>query len=102
MIQLKISGKDKLKTKEHSSRLGDLCATLKKTKPSFYGAVEIMGPIEASLTKIAEQFRWQILLKSRNAKALHQFVGQLLAENPNVFNHRRVRVVIDVDPITIM
>jgi primosomal protein N' (replication factor Y) len=102
MIQLKISGKDKLKTKDHASRLGDLCETLKKTKPSIYGAVEIMGPIEASLTKIAERFRWQILLKSINAKALHQFVGQLLAENPTVFNHHKVRVVIDVDPQFIM
>jgi primosomal protein N' (replication factor Y) len=61
-----------------------------------------MGPIAASLTKIAERYRWQILLKGMRVKALHQFVSQLLFENPTVFNSRTVRVVIDVDPMFLM
>jgi primosomal protein N' (replication factor Y) len=61
-----------------------------------------MGPIESSLTKIARRYRWQILLKGKRAKALHQFVSQLLAENPTVFHHHRVRVIIDVDPVSLM
>jgi len=102
MIQLKISGKDKLETAEQASRLGDLCRALKTANPSLYSSVEIMGPIEASLTKIAKRYRWQILLKGMRVKALHKFIGQLLSRNPTLFNHYRVRVVIDVDPITIM
>ena len=102
MIQLKISGKDPALTQNYALKLGDRCRTLKTSNPSFYGTVEIMGPIESSLTKIARRYRWQILLKGRRAKALHQFVSQLLAENPTVFHHRRVRVVIDVDPVSLM
>jgi primosomal protein N' (replication factor Y) len=102
MIQLKISGKDKSKTRDQATRLGDLCRALKTTHPSLYGSLEIMGPLEAPLTKIAKRYRWQILLKGVSVKALHKFIGQLLSQNPRMFNNYRVRVVIDVDPITIM
>ena len=68
----------------------------------LYGSLEIMGPIEAPLTKIAKRYRWQILLKGVSVKALHKFIGQLLSQNPRMFNNYRVRVAIDVDPISIM
>jgi primosomal protein N' (replication factor Y) (superfamily II helicase) len=102
MIQFKISGKDKLKTQAQANRLGDLCHALKIKNPALYGGVELMGPIAASLTKIAERYRWQILLKGMRAKVLHHFVSRLLFEQPAVFNSRTVRVVIDVDPIFLM
>ena len=102
MIQLKISGKDKLKTKEQALNLGDLCKGLKAARPSLYDSVEIMGPIEASFAKIANRFRWQILLKGLRAAALHKFIGQLLADHANAFHHRQVRVVIDVDPVSLL
>jgi primosomal protein N' (replication factor Y) len=102
MIQFKISGKDKLMTRDRAAGLGDFCHALKKNNSSLYGSIEILGPIEASLTKIAERYRFQILLKGISAKALHQFVNQILAENPIVFNNRKVRAVIDVDPVFIM
>jgi primosomal protein N' (replication factor Y) len=102
MIQLKISGKDKLKTRDEATNLGDLCRTLKTANPSLFGSVEIMGPVEASLTKIARRYRWQILLKGISVKALHKFIGQLLSQNPTMFNNFGVRVVIDVDPATLM
>jgi len=102
MIQLKISGKDPKLTQNHALQLGDCCQGLKTSTPSFYGGIEIMGPIESSLTKIARRYRWQILLKSSQTKALHQFVNQLLAENASAFHHRQVRVVVDVDPLFLL
>ena len=102
MIQLKISGKDKLRTKEQARYLGDLCEGLKANRPSDYDSIEIMGPIEATFAKIANRFRWQILLKGMQAGALHKFIGQLLADHPTAFHHRQVRVVIDVDPVSLL
>jgi len=102
MIQLKISGKDQHLTKDCAATLGNLCLSLKTSNASVYASVEILGPIESSLTKIARRYRWQILLKGTRANALHQFVGQLMANNPAVFNRRRVRVVVDVDPVSLM
>jgi primosomal protein N' (replication factor Y) len=102
MIQLKISGKDPALTRNSAHELGDRCRTLKTSNSSLYGSVEIMGPIESSLTKVARRYRWQILLKGRYAKALHQFADQLLAENSTMFHNSRVRVVVDVDPVSLL
>jgi primosomal protein N' (replication factor Y) len=82
--------------------LGDRCRTLKGSDSSLYATVEIMGPIESSLTKVARRYRWQILLKGTRARALHQFAAQLLAENSTMFHNSRVRVAIDVDPVSLL
>ena len=102
MIQLKISGKDPQETENHARLLGDLCRALKVKHSADYQSVEIMGPIEASLARIAGRYRWQVLLKGLNAKALHQFINQLLSENPSVFARQPVLVAIDVDPLFMM
>jgi primosomal protein N' (replication factor Y) (superfamily II helicase) len=102
MIQLKISGRDPQKTETHARLLGDLCQVLKTNHYRFSQSVEVMGPIEASLTKIAGRYRWQLLLKGLNAKSLHQFINQLLSANPSVFTRQPVHVAIDVDPIFMM
>ncbi|UCF92324.1 MAG: primosomal protein N' [Desulfobacterales bacterium] len=102
MIQLKILGKDKEKTKIHALSLGDLCRRLKTREASVFKTVEVMGPIEAALSRIADYYRWQILLKGLQIKALHDFVGQLLVENSASFSNRHVKVVIDVDPFFLM
>jgi primosomal protein N' (replication factor Y) len=102
MVQLKISGKDPQETENHARLLGDHCRGLKTNHAADYQSVEIMGPIEASLTRIAGRYRWQVLLKGLNAKALHQFVNQLLSENPSIFARSPVQVAIDVDPFFMM
>jgi primosomal protein N' (replication factor Y) len=102
MIQLKISGKDPQGTENHARLLGDLCRGLKTNHSDDYQRVEIMGPIEASLTRVAGRYRWQVLLKGLTATALHQFINQLMSENPTVFARHTVLVTIDVDPYFMM
>lgn len=102
MIQLKISSKDPGKAERHAQMLGDLCRMLKTKDSASYQSVDVMGPIEASLARIAGRFRWQILLKGSNTKSLHRFINLLLSENPSVFGGRPVQVAIDVDPIFMM
>jgi len=102
MIQLKISGKIPQAAANHARLIGDLCRTLKQNHAAKYRSIEIMGPIEASLTRIADRFRWQILLKGSSSRALHQFINQLLAQNTTDFSRRRVQVAIDVDPVFLM
>ncbi len=102
MIQLKISSKDPQETENHARMLGEQCRVLKANHSIDYQSVVIMGPIEASLTRIAGRYRWQILLKGLNAKALHQFINQLISQNPSVFTRPTVQVAIDVDPLFMM
>ena len=102
MILLKVSGRDKEKTRRHAQSIGDLCHTLKMDQDPVFVSVEMLGPIEASLPKIAKRFRWQILLKGTNVSALRRFIRQLLDVNTGVLNNRHVKVALDVDPYFMM
>ena len=102
MIQLKISGKDPALTRNCAHNLGDRCRALKTSNSPAFGQVEIMGPIESSLSRVAGRYRWQILLKGRHARGLHQFVSRLLVDHAPLFHHTRVRVVVDVDPVSFL
>jgi primosomal protein N' (replication factor Y) len=102
MVQLKISGKDREKTRHHAQAMGDLCHALRKNNHSLLTSVEILGPIEASLPKIAKRYRWQILLKCPSIKQLHRFLHLIWFENKANISTRNVNVVLDVDPFFMM
>ena len=102
VIQLKISGKDSRETRKHADILGDRCRSLKMNDSAAYQSVDIMGPIEASLTRIAQRYRRQILLKGSDTKMLHHFINQLMSAHPVLFNNRQVKVAVDVDPFFMM
>jgi primosomal protein N' (replication factor Y) len=102
MIQLKISGKDKQITQAHAMAIGNFCNRLRKRNTTFLKSVEMLGPIEAPLPKIAKRFRWQILFKGSQTKTLHRFARQLLFHNTFKLNTQNVKVVIDVDPYMMM
>jgi primosomal protein N' (replication factor Y) len=97
LAQVKISGKDKDETGATARELGNLCRQLKAGE-GFAGTIDVLGPIEAPLLKIAGRYRWQILLKASGVQPLHRFIGQLLADNPAAFNGAQPKVTIDVDP----
>jgi len=102
MIQLRISGRDSQRTRQSAERLGGYCRSLKAAHPGSFSSLDILGPVEAALARIAGHFRWQVLLKSLNGGELHRFVDRLIAEQPQAFAARSERVVIDVDPFFMM
>jgi primosomal protein N' (replication factor Y) len=97
LAQIKISGKNKEQTEARALELGSLCKHLRAGK-DFSKAIDVLGPIEAPLLKIAGRYRWQILLKAAGVQALHRFIRLLMSENPAVFNGSQPKVAIDVDP----
>ncbi len=102
MVQLKISGKNLEKTREQAGRIGERCRQLKLSAAKWQKSVEVFGPIEAPLSRIANRYRWQILLKSAHAQPLHQFIHALMFEEQTVLKHPQVQVAVDVDPLLMM
>ncbi len=107
MIQLKISGRDLEKTRGFAETVGNLCRRLQQRKTSRDGstaenAVEVLGPIEAPLSRIAGQYRWQVLLKSANADQLHRFARNLIFDSGTALANRQVSLAVDVDPFFMM
>ena len=98
IIQLKISGVDQAATREAAEALGVVCRDLRQQDEIYGKWVEILGPVEASIQKIAGRYRWQMLIKGRRVSPLRRFVRAVSAAAPALFRHPKVRVVIDVDP----
>ncbi len=63
--------------------------------------LKIMGPAEAPVPRLKNEFRYQFLIKAANRKALNQLLQQI-----RVFAMQRkwgaTALVIDVDPLTLM
>jgi primosomal protein N' (replication factor Y) len=102
VVQIKISGKDKEKTRKHAQNVGDLCNELKKKNRSSSRSLEILGPVEAPLYRIAGKYRWQILVKGLEVQPLHRFLHDLWLVNKAKISRRDVTVVLDVDPVFMM
>lgn len=102
IIQLKIAGRDKRQTEILARSLGQVCRRLRQPDDVLRKSVEVMGPIEAALARIAGKYRWQILLKGQRAGTLHRFVRRVMTESPVLFNQRGVNVAVDVDPFFMM
>ncbi len=60
-------------------------------------AVRVAGPQAAPLARVAEEFRWEILLFSRAATHVQQVLAVLREQK--VFASLKVALVIDVDPL---
>ncbi len=102
IIQLRISGKDKRATANHAISIGDLCRSLIGESPEFRRSVEILGPIEASTHRIANRFRWQLLMKSPSSAVLRKFAKKLLFSREFPAARKDVRSIVDVDPFYMM
>jgi primosomal protein N' (replication factor Y) len=101
-VQLKISGKVREKVRDHALVIGGHCRRLIARNPAHDRPIEVMGPIEAPMTRIAGRYRWQILVKSGSVAALHGLVRELRFECSKEFSRPYARVAIDVDPISMM
>ena len=102
MAQLKISGRDRARSAKMARVIGDLSHMLAKNDRLLSRSLEIMGPIEAPLAKIANQYRWQILLKGAGVKPIRRFMHRMMFENAHLFNNRQVKVTVDIDPFFMM
>jgi len=102
MIQLKISGRDREKTRQQALAIGKMCDRIKKESSDYRQWIDMLGPIEAPIARMANRFRWQLLIKSEGAELLHRFVRTLIFENGLHLSGNPVKVSIDVDPFFMM
>jgi len=101
LAQVRISGRDKIKTSRAANEAGLLCHRAKKADPIFSG-IEILGPVEAPISRIAGQYRWQILIKAKVSDILHKFLIRVFFNNGELQKKGPVKIDIDIDPFYLM
>lgn len=101
MIQIRIQGRDKSHVGDYARQMGAAAQTLLKCN---YGdaQLQILGPIEAPLQRIADHYRWQLLVKGGQVNALHRFVHQLIYGEKGFGGSAQIKVSLDVDPVFLM
>lgn len=97
MIQIKISGKNADKTKDHARLAADILDRLNTLEPK----AQILGPIEAAIQKISARYRWQILIKGVSAGNLSRMVSAMVRD-PAIQKVTSVSIAVDVDPYSLL
>ncbi|MCK5100516.1 MAG: primosomal protein N', partial [Desulfobacteraceae bacterium] len=101
IIQLKISGTNADRVKNHALMLGNILKAILENDEKLKNNVQILGPIEAGIPKIATRFRWQILIKGINISTLNKLVRNLISQK-QVKSEKHVSTTIDVDPYSML
>ena len=60
--------------------------------------IDLFGPIPAPMERRAGRYRYQIMLQSKERKALHQFISWWVPQLQHLASARKVRWSVDVDP----
>jgi primosomal protein N' (replication factor Y) len=101
MAQLRVAGTDPARVRGMAEELGRTLRALREEDPGF-AAVQVMGPVEAAVARVAENYRWQILLKAPGSGILHRFLGRALLDRRRPREDRRAHVAVDVDPVFLL
>ena len=64
--------------------------------------VGILGPAQAPLEKIKDNYRWQVLLKGRTSGPMHRWVEEARTALWKAAREKGVRVSVDVDPMDML
>ncbi|NUM58101.1 MAG: primosomal protein N' [Bdellovibrionaceae bacterium] len=95
IISFRIQSKHLDQAQQIAKKLAHRSFTLKDSNPK-YEPIEILGPAESPIFKIRGDFRYQLLVKSKEKNLINQFVRQLLHDEKWVPS--TTRIIIDVDP----
>ena len=98
MIQIKISSRDRTKGSRQAEIMGDLARKIIQANPDYRKTIQMFGPLESPLPRIATRYRWQMLFKGLHLPHLRKFMQQLLFDSQADRPRQDVTVAVDVDP----
>ncbi len=71
-----------------------------KEKFTSFHEIEILGPAQAPMAKLRNQFRYHLIFKHPHAQILNQFIASVLSDEAWIPS--QVKVVVDIDPMNLM
>jgi len=95
---LKLQGSDAAKAGTTVRELGLRLREMLKTWPTRGKEIQLMGPVNAPMARLKRKYRWQLLIKCRNASLLKHFVQEAERIFDQMPGSNRVQLLVDVDP----
>ena len=103
LIVLRFEGSVLAELNKVTRRYQDAAERTLHAEDGWAGEVNVLGPVEAPLARLKDQFRWQMLIRSSQRSTLRRYVGQLLnAAGYRSDERNKVHVFVDVDPLHLM
>jgi len=96
LIALHLSSLQREEGKRAVTRFGLEARDLARTVGG--SAVDVIGPAESPLPRIRGRYRWQLLLRGREIRPLHQIAERLLGKG----ERDGLSIQVDVDPVSFM
>ena len=95
---LRLLGNAKRKTADAAQRLSLEIRGILGGWPKRGKEIQVLGPVEAPISKIKGKFRWQILLKSESSSLLHHLLGRIDKSAKKDLKSTGVHLILDIDP----
>jgi primosomal protein N' (replication factor Y) len=95
LVVLRFEGVEAEQTERAAMELAAFGRELERT-------VTVRGPAPAPLERLRNRYRWQLMLASPSVRALHQGVRLLLGHWRGLRAARAVRLIVDVDPVSML
>jgi primosomal protein N' (replication factor Y) len=92
---LRIDAVDESVARQAAAHLAALARAAPQAKQ-----VEVLGPAPAPIARLRNRYRFRVMLRAEGRGPLRQMLARLAVELPKL--ERRVRAVIDVDPVSML
>ena len=74
----------------------------RKVRKEKRRSLEILGPAPAPISKVKNQYRWQLLIKTKNVSRVGGLIKDLLQDKKSTKKKEAVRISVNVDPMDML
>jgi primosomal protein N' (replication factor Y) len=98
LVCLRLKGNSKDKTEKAARGLGMDIRDILAGWPKRGNEIQVLGPVEAPISRLKGKYRWQILIKSKSMSLSKHLLMAVDKSSRKVLQSRGVNLVVDVDP----
>ncbi len=103
LVLIRFQGKDEEKVQQAAESFGSKLSDSLKAKgySQKSKSLQILGPVPSPLPKIKNDYRFQILIKTREVRTMTQTINSIFEKSAEK-RYSGVKISIDIDPLDIM
>jgi primosomal protein N' (replication factor Y) len=98
LVCLRLKGNNKGKTEKAAQRLSVDIRGILAGWPKRGKEIQVLGPVEAPISRLKGKYRWQILIKSKSVSLLKHLLTGVEKSSRKVLQSSGVHLILDVDP----
>jgi len=101
LVHILIQGNPEIGVRDQALEIGKLLS-LEREKRNLTSSLIVLGPVPAPISKIKGRHRWQILLKGKDPRMLHQISSWAQETGKHLLKGSGVQLILDVDPVDML